>query len=215
MAQKRNTAAASMTPAGMMVTGGWDGNDQLATTEYYSGQWVRGPDMPVAMFGHCQVTVDTSVIVTGNITTVTQTVTNINIITGGWDAGGRRRLNTVYQLMGNTWTTLESMKKARYGHSCEHYRGQVVVMGGTGGTSVEILDMSTLQWRTGPGLPSRVYHGLSTVYRDVLYLVSVEGVVISLSGDNTDQWQEVGDIGGIGVREVFPAPIVTPAVIGC
>ena len=75
--------------------------------------------------------------------------------------------------------------------------------------------MSTLQWRTGPNLPSGVYKGLSIVYRDVLYLVSNRGVVISLSGDNTDQWQEVGDIGGIGRREVFPAPIVTPAVIGC
>lgn len=214
MAQKRSSAAASMTPAGMIVTGGRDDNgDTQATTEYYSGQWVRGPDMPVAIAGHCQVTVDTSVIVTGNITTVTQTVTNINIITGGYDGGSV--LNTVYQLVGNTWTTLEGMKKARSFHSCEHYRGQVVVMGGTGGTSVEILDMSTLQWRTGPGLPSRVYLGLSTVYRDVLYLVRKEGVVISLSGDNTDQWQEVGDIGGIGVREVFPAPIVTPAVIGC
>ena len=57
-------------------------------------------------------------------------------------------------------------------------------MGGYGLTSTEILNLSSLEWRAGPALPSPVYDGLSTVYQDTLYLVDGEGEgeVMSLSG---------------------------------
>ena len=88
---------------------------------------------------------------------------------------------------------------------------------GDAGTTTEILDLSSLEWRRGPALPSRVYHGLSTVYQDTLYLVDdTEGEVMSLSGDSTDQWKVIDNLGSIDkVRQVFPPPIVSRDIIGC
>ena len=84
-------------------------------------------------------------------------------------------------------------------------------------TTTEILDLSSLEWRRGPALPSRVYLGLSTVYQDTLYLVNGigEGEVMSLSGDSTDQWKVIGKVGEIAVRQVFPPPVVSQDIIGC
>ena len=69
MREKRRSAATSLTTQGMLVSGGGNYDDgYLSSTEYYAGgQWVRGPEMPVEMGGHCQVTVGETVIVTGNI----------------------------------------------------------------------------------------------------------------------------------------------------
>ena len=84
------------------------------------------------------------------------------------------------------------------------------------GTTTEILDLSSLEWRRGPALPSRVLYGLSTVYQDTLYLVDdTEGEVMSLSGDSTDQWKVIGKVGKIARRQVFPPPVVSQDIIGC
>ena len=88
------------------------------------------------------------------------------------------------------------------------------------GTTTEILDLSSLEWRRGPALPSRVLYGLSTVYQDTLYLVNddyrdTEGEVMSLSGDSTDQWKVIGKVGKIAGRQVFPPPVVSQDIIGC
>ena len=70
MMEKRRGAATSLTSQGMMVSGGYNGA-YLSSTEYYDGgQWARGPEMPVEMAGHCQVTVGQTVIVTGNISII-------------------------------------------------------------------------------------------------------------------------------------------------
>ena len=107
-------------------------------------------------------------------------------VTGGNNAGGYNDgdLSSVFQLKDDTWTRLPGMKERRGGHSCSLYRGEVVVMGGYGLTSTEILNLSSLEWRAGPALPSPVHYGLSTVYQDTLYLVDGEGEgeVMSLSG---------------------------------
>ena len=78
MREKRSTAATSITTQGMLVTGGFNDDDGwLSTTEYFDGeQWVAGPEMPVEMWGHCQVTVEETVIVTGNISYIS----NISIV---------------------------------------------------------------------------------------------------------------------------------------
>ena len=84
------------------------------------------------------------------------------------------------------------------------------------GTTTEILDLSSLEWRRGPALPSSVLFGLSTVYQDTLYLVDYnEGEVMSLSGDSTDQWKVIGKVGKIAERQVFPPPVVSQDIIGC
>ena len=77
MREKRSGAATSITTQGMLVTGGYNGDDRLSTTEYFDGeQWVAGPEMPVGMDSHCQVTVEETVIVTGNISYIS----NISIV---------------------------------------------------------------------------------------------------------------------------------------
>ena len=68
MQEKRKGAAASMTDRGLFVTGGrtTGRNNRLSSTEYFTSDgWVSGPSLPVAMDGHCQVTVGGLVIVTG------------------------------------------------------------------------------------------------------------------------------------------------------
>ena len=83
--------------------------------------------------------------------------------------------------------------------------------------STEILNLSSLEWRRGPALPSTVSYGLSTVYQDTLYLVNrSDGKVMSLSGDGTKQWKVIHNLGSLGPwRQVFPPPIVSRDIIGC
>ena len=113
------------------------------------------------------------------------------------------------------------MKERRSSHSCNLYKGEVVVMGGYDGSaylaSTEILNLTSLEWRRGPALPSPVDEGLSTVYQDTLYLVNDDdGRVMSLSGDSTDQWKVIDNLGSIDkVRQVFPPPLVSRDIIGC
>ena len=113
------------------------------------------------------------------------------------------------------------MKERRSYHSCTLYRGDVVVMGGWDSSaylaSTEILNLSSLEWRRGPALPSTGLLGLSTVYQDTLYLVNGDdGKVMSLSGDGTDQWKVIDNLGSLGnARQVFPPPIVSRDIIGC
>ena len=67
---KRSFAAASVTESGkMIVTGGCNNeNGCLLSTEIFaSGQWEDGPELPVKMYRHCQVTSNAGVIVAGEI----------------------------------------------------------------------------------------------------------------------------------------------------
>ena len=66
MIQVRDSAASSMTPGGMLVTGGGGyATPNPQSTEFFADKWVKGPDMPKGMYGHCQTTVGTWAIVTG------------------------------------------------------------------------------------------------------------------------------------------------------
>ena len=106
------------------------------------------------------------------------------------------------------------MKNGRYGHACELWKGELIVMGGDGAkTSVEIFSISTKQWRTGPTLTSKFAWGQTIIFQSTLYLVNREGQVVKLTDEQN--WQNAVNIGNIGSREVFPAPIVSPAMIGC
>ena len=67
MKYKRIYAAASNVPEGIMVTGGFDGNTTLSATEIFDGvEWKNGPQLPVPMDRHCQVSSKSGVIVAGN-----------------------------------------------------------------------------------------------------------------------------------------------------
>ena len=69
MKTKRGGAAASVTENEMvMVTGGFDGNDYLSSTEIFTGgKWEYGEELPVKLIGHCQLTSNAGVIVAGEI----------------------------------------------------------------------------------------------------------------------------------------------------
>ena len=87
---------------------------------------------------------------------------------------------------------------------------------GDGLASMEILSLTSMQWRRGPVLPRPVDDALSTVYEDTLYLVNKDGRVMSLSGDGTDQWKVIDNLGSLdNIRQVFPPPIVSRDIIGC
>jgi len=211
MREKRAWAAGSPTLTGMLVTGGWDGYGYLSSTELYNGEWLAGPDLPRPLNGHCQLTVGTSVVVTGGYND-----------RDGW-------LSSVFLLdmEVGVWIRLTGMKEKREAHSCAEFNGEVVVMGGYNGgggnfetgsgmTSVEILNLSTRQWRQGPSLPSGVKYGMSAVHDNTIYLTQAgsESQVFSLSGLDAE-WQEVAEIGELGIRTVFPPPIVSRDILGC
>jgi len=86
MLEKRVGAASSLWPGqGLLVTGGFNGNVRVSSTEYLSasGQWTPGPVLPVEMHSHCQVKAGSDVIITGNI--IISIRANIIIIRGKWE----------------------------------------------------------------------------------------------------------------------------------
>ena len=65
MKHTRWAPAGSITPDGFLVTGGRTPGLHR-TTEYYNGaEWKDGPDMPIGMESHCQVTIGSTVYVSG------------------------------------------------------------------------------------------------------------------------------------------------------
>ena len=69
-----------MSPAGIIITGGYDASDtRLRSTEVLTGEgWLAGPDMPVAVASHCQVSVGSRVYVSGRAGVLS--IISINII---------------------------------------------------------------------------------------------------------------------------------------
>ena len=74
MKHKRDRTASSVTSNGeLLVTGGRNReNKGLKSTEIYNnGVWENGPELPVKMLGHCQLTTKSGVIVAGNCSVIT------------------------------------------------------------------------------------------------------------------------------------------------
>ena len=69
-----------MSPAGIIITGGYDASyTLLSSTEVLTGEgWVAGPDMLVAVSGHCQVSMGSRVYVSGRAGVLS--IISINII---------------------------------------------------------------------------------------------------------------------------------------
>jgi len=213
MREKRGWAAASTTPSGMLVTGGWDGFGYLSSTELYNGEWLAGPDLPRPLNGHCQVTVGTAVVVTG----------------GYNDGEGWLSSAFLLDIEVGVWVRLPGMEEKREAHACAELNGEILVMGGYNGggggyngsgggmSSMEIFNLSTREWRRGPSLPSGVKYGLATIHNNTIYLVetvSESSLVFSLSGLDAE-WRVEADIGEVGIRTVYPPPIVSKDILGC
>ncbi len=144
-------AAAQLQDGKLLVTGGYDGSGSyLKSAEMLTEEgWENNiPSLPVTIFGHCMVTV--------NSTTV--------MAIGGYqnyDYSGK----TFYFTFGeDSWTKGPELKIKRYGHSCGKIRRNkdsqemsIIVAGGFDCSSylssVEILHEGSNEWHTGPELP--------------------------------------------------------------
>ena len=88
----------------------------------------------------------------------------------------------------------------------------------TSDTTVEKMKLTSLtKWEAGPELKpypyDLFYESQAIVYQDTIFLVYRDGKVVKLNTE--DKWEEVTDLGHIGSKPVFPAPVVTPGAIGC
>jgi hypothetical protein len=146
-----SAAAAQMKDGKLLVTGGYDdsGSDLNSAEMLTEEGWESNiPSLPVAIYGHCMVTV--------NSTTV--------MAIGGW-GNGQYSGKTFYFTFGEkSWTEGPELKNNRRDHSCgkirrnkESQEMSIIVAGGYDGSSrlssVEILDEGSSKWQTGPELP--------------------------------------------------------------
>ena len=106
------------------------------------------------------------------------------------------------------------MANGRHGHACVVSQGHLYAIGGYGArTLVERMDLATYTWETMPGLDTDFTLGQALVYDDTVYIVYWQtGLVLRLSNS---KWVEVATVGGIGLRPVYPAPLVTQDTLGC
>jgi hypothetical protein len=146
-------AAAAQLPDGkLLVTGGYNGSgSSLKSAEMLTeGGWESNiPSLPVTIGFHCMVTV--------NSTTV---------MAIGGEQNGQISGKTFYFTFGEkSWTEGPELKNKRRDHSCgkirrdkESQEMSIIVAGGFDGifsylSSVEILDVGSNEWQTGPELP--------------------------------------------------------------
>jgi N-acetylneuraminic acid mutarotase len=151
---RTSAAAAQLQDGKLLVTGGFDGSYSLKSAEMLAEEgWESNiPSLPVTIYGHCMVTV--------NSTTV--------MAIGGGQNGHYYRKTFSFTFGQEHWTEGPELKNKRVGHSCgkirrnkESQEMSIIVAGGSGGSylsSVEILDEDSNDWQTGPELPFGIYY---------------------------------------------------------
>jgi hypothetical protein len=147
-------AAAQLQDGKLLVTGGLDSSvSYLNSAEMLTEEgWESNiPSLPVKIYQHCMVTV--------NSTTV--------MAIGGYQ-NGQQSGKTFYITFGEkSWTEGPELKIKRDSHSCGKIRRNkqsqdmsIIVAGGYDNSylsSVEILDEGSNEWQTGPELPLGIY----------------------------------------------------------
>jgi hypothetical protein len=143
-------AAAQLQDGKLLVTGGLDSSGSyLNSAEMLTEEgWESNiPSLPVTIYAHCMVTVNS---------------TTVMVIGGSQD--GQISGKTFYFTFGEeSWTEGHELKNNRLYHSCgmirknkESQAMSIIVAGGRDGSSlssVEILDEGSNEWQTGPELP--------------------------------------------------------------
>merc|ERR1711915_1019794 len=151
MIMKRYGAAATATFGEEIITGGYDGDRALKTTEIRreDGSWhYFDVDLPEPTWGHCMVAINEDQL----------------LLVGGWNY--HEYMNTGYLLdktnIGEGWQQKASLKTKRHSHSCSLVYDSdqnpfVVVAGGVNGgylDSSELFDIRYETWSEGPKLPT-------------------------------------------------------------
>jgi hypothetical protein len=146
-----NAAAAQLKDGKLIVTGGFGGSfSSINSAEMLTEEgWESNiPSLPVAIYDHCMVTVNST------------TVMAIGGIQDHRESG-----KTFYFTFGEeSWTEGPELKNKRRWHSCgkirrnkESQEMSIIVAGGYASysiwSSVEILDEGSNEWQTGPELP--------------------------------------------------------------
>ena len=106
------------------------------------------------------------------------------------------------------------MATPRKFHACAVLDDHIYVLGGTGLSSTEIMDLTTNTWTSGPELPEDFKYGQGVTFQDTLYAISMQGTVYKLDDDKAG-WTEVATVGNIGSRPVFPALVVNEDILHC
>ena len=143
MSSRRSNHAASVLPgiAQLFISGGLDGSSLLASTEFIDadGSVTSGPNLPVARYGHCMVTLHDSKV----------------IIIGGYPSSLNQNV-LVFNPADNSYTTGPSMSYERRHSACtlfhsDLHNGRPVVLaaGGSGQATAEVYDYTNSnQWET-------------------------------------------------------------------
>jgi hypothetical protein len=144
-------AAAQLQDGKLLETRGYDATVLLNSAEISTEEgWESNvPSLPVNIYTHCMVTV--------NSTTV--------MVIGGRQNGQTSGKTFFFTFGEESWTEGTELKNKREGHSCgkirrnkESQEMSIIVAGGWSGgssrlSSVEILDEGSNEWQTGPELP--------------------------------------------------------------
>jgi hypothetical protein len=148
---RSSAAAAQLKDGKLLVTGGYvTSGSYLKSAEMLNEEgWESNiPSLPVTIYAHCMVTVNSTTVMT---------------IGGGQNKQYSGK--TFYFTFGEeSWTEGPELKNIRGWHSCgkikrnkESQEMSIIVAGGNDGSSllssVEILDEGSNEWRTGPDLP--------------------------------------------------------------
>ena len=112
----------------------------------------------------------------------------------------------------SSWSFVTNMQYKVATHACVEHENHIYVIGWDGG---EKLDLATMTWENLPALPYIFHHGLAFFFNFSLYLILMEereAVMMKLNKDN--QW-EITKLGVTLDLTVFPAPLLTPDILGC
>ena len=143
MKARRGGHAATVIQDSLFISGGSDGSNFLNSTEFIhaDGTVTSGPNLPVAGYGHCMVTLHDSKVIIIGANYPTSLYKNV----------------LVFDPADNSYTTRPSMSYERRNSACtlfhsDLHNGRPVVLaaGGSGQATAEVYDYTTNsnQWET-------------------------------------------------------------------
>jgi len=144
---KRAGAASVVTPLGLWVTGGYDGDQDLDTTEVWNNnQSQPHVRLPEGLMDHCLTSINNTHL----------------LLTGGLSISKNKKSAAAYIFSEQDgFTRIQDMKTPRRAHGCSVINDSTVVVAGGEqayeGPSTEYLDLNSFKWMEGPELPEPVF----------------------------------------------------------